>query len=343
MPISFKGRLAHSNQNPGLFESSASGQGVQPPKQKLIYILGSGRCGSTVFEIILGSHPNIRATGEFHTTPFPNWMPGAVCSCGQTFNLCPFWSPVREKYRAFLDFDRALTGQLRFESYRSLPRTLFHRMLRTNEIREHARGMSDLIKIISESSGKDIVSESSKNAVRGYLYALARSSDFEVYYIHLVRDGRGYIRSQMMTPHDAGSGEKKSAFSSWAITLRWVAPNLLAMLLCSRPRNRYLRIRYEDFVTRPVKTLEEVGRFVGLDMSALIEQVREGGVFPVTHLIGGNRVRFSPTISLESRFANPALIAHYDRWSFWALGGWMAFLYGYLHGGPDNGHKGSSV
>jgi hypothetical protein len=303
--------------------------GGHRPKQKFLYILGTGRCGSTIFEIMLGSHPNIQATGEFHGLPFPKWMPGTVCACGQTFNLCPFWSSVSEEYHKYVDFDRQLKSQARFEYYRCLPRTLFHRILGTKEIREHARGMADLIRVVSHCSGKEIVTESSKSAVRGYMYTLARSPEFDVYYVHLVRDGRGYIYSKIVTPDGAGYGKEKLRLPPWVLSLHWVIPNLLAMSLCSRPRNRYLRIRYEDLVEHPVETLQQVGRFIGVDMSPVIEKVREGRPIPVAHLIGGNRLRFNPTITLQTRFAKYAVASRSSRWSFWALGGWMAFWYGY--------------
>jgi len=310
--------------------AATSSKGPAAPRQKFVYILGASRCGSTVFEIVLGSHPRIRATGEFHTTPFPDASPEALCSCGQTFDLCPFWSLVRERYRAIADFDRTRKGQLRYENYRSLPRTWLYGVLGTSEIHEQTLALSGLVRIIAQSSGKEIVSESSKNAVRGYLYGLARARDFDVYYIHLVRDGRGYILSQTELPDGASSRAEKASVAPWVLTLRWVVPNFLAMLLCSRPKNRYLRVRYEDFVERPVQVLEQVGRFLGVDMSPVVETVRLGQPIPVTHLVGGNRVRFNPTITLESRYADPALVSRNDRWSFWALGGWMSYLYGYL-------------
>jgi len=311
--------------------------GVPTRKQKLVYILGTGRCGSTVLEIVLGSHPKIQATGEFHGIPFPKWMPGTVCACGQEFDHCPLWSKVYVEYHKYVDFDQQLKTQSRFEYHRSLPRALFHRMLGTAEIREHARGMSDLIRVIAQCSGKEVVSESSKSADRGYMYSLARSSEFDVYYIHLVRDGRGYMFSRSSVPDGAGYGKKKEVSSAGMLALRWVGPNLLAMLLCSRPRDRYLRIRYEDFVEHPVDVLEQVGRFIGLDMTPVIEKVRDRRPIPVSHLLGGNRLRFSPTITLESRFTNRTPGSRRIRWAFWVLGGWMAFLYGYQRGGRSGG------
>jgi hypothetical protein len=316
--------------------------GVPPKKQKLVYILGTGRCGSTIFEILMGSHPNIQATGEFHGLPFPKWMPGTVCACGKTYNLCPFWSHVTEEYRNYVDFDQQLRSQERFEYYRCLPRTVTHRILGTKELRVHTRGMSDLIRVVAACSGKEVVTDSSKSAARGYMYALARSESFDVYFVHLVRDGQGYLYAKTALPDGAGYGKERVLFPPWVLSLHWVIPNLLGMLLCGRPRNRYLRIRYEDLVAHPAETLERVGRFIGVDMTPVIEKVKQGQPIPVSHLVGGNRLRFQPTITIQPQFAKQALTSREGRWSFWALGGWMALMYGYRPGGPARGGPGTT-
>lgn len=306
-------------------------------RQKLIYILGTGRCGSTILEIVLGSHPKIQPTGEFHGIPFPRWMPGTVCSCGRSYEECPLWSRVREEYGRRVDLSRQLATQERFEYYRSLPRALLYRWAASPEVREHARGMADLVRVIAKESGKEIVSDSSKSAARGYAYTLARYEGLDVYFIHLVRDGRGYLYSETKEPDGAGYGKRKVVQSPSRITLRWALENLVAQILCSRPRDRYLRVRYEDFVSQPVEVLERIGRFVGVDMTPVIETVRAGEPIPIGHLIGGNRLRFGSTVKLESRFRELALGTRRTRWTFWILGGWMALWYGYpAHAQPSN-------
>ncbi len=301
-------------------------------KRKLIYILGTGRCGSTAFEIVLGNHPAIRAMGEFYGVAFPRWRPGSVCSCGEPYDRCPFWSEVLARYGTVVDFDRQAAGQARFEAYPSLARTVLHRLFRTAAFREHTRGMAELVRMVSGIAGTEFVSESSKNAVRGYLYSFARSADFDVYYIHLVRDGRGYMYSKTTLPDELGSETRRLVVSPWEITARWVVPNLLANLLCSRPGARYVRVRYEDFVSRPVEVLRRIGEYLELDMSPVVDRVKDRKPIPIVHLIGGNRLRFKPSLTLESRFASVSLGSRESRWAFWTLGGWMAYWFGYLRG-----------
>lgn len=310
---------------------------AQRPRPKLVYILGTGRCGSTVFEIVLASHPELQSMGEFYGKSFPRWNPGAICSCGQPYDRCAFWSPILQEYRKCVDFDRQSEGQLLFEAYRGLPRTLLYGMLRVARVREHARGLSDLVRVVAGASRKSVVTDSSKNALRGYLYSLARSPELDVYFVHLVRDGRGYMYSKTTLPDGIEHGRSRRVVSPWEITARWVVPNLLGTLLCSRPGNRYLRVRYEDFVDRPTEVLERVGRFIGVDMAPVIQAVRDRRPIPTHHLIGGNRLRFRPTITLESRFASVALSSRQSRWAFWVVGGWMAFWYGYRPAGHAPG------
>ncbi len=150
------------------------------------------------------------------------------------------------------------------------------------------------------------------------------------------------LYSKTVTPDGAGYGKERLRLPPWVLSLHWVIPNFLGMWLCGRPRNRYLRIRYEDLVRRPVETLEEVGRFLEMDMSPVIESVRAGRPIPVAHLVGGNRLRFQPTITLQPQFVKQAFVSKKGRWSFWALGGWMALMYGYRPGGRPPGEPGAT-
>ena len=61
----------------------------------LIYIIGSGRSGSTVIERILNSAPNVIGVGEIHAL----WrlpIDTLLCSCGERVPDCPFWNMALE-------------------------------------------------------------------------------------------------------------------------------------------------------------------------------------------------------------------------------------------------------
>ena len=62
-------------------------------KIKVIYCMGSGRSGSTLFGIIMGNHPMIINPGEINNI---NGLKKKKfnCSCGERVEDCEFWSEV---------------------------------------------------------------------------------------------------------------------------------------------------------------------------------------------------------------------------------------------------------
>lgn len=66
-------------------------------KIKLIYILRSGYSGSTILDLLLGSHSEIEGVGEFYHYDEVVKNNG-ICTCWRKINDCPFWSEVRKIY-----------------------------------------------------------------------------------------------------------------------------------------------------------------------------------------------------------------------------------------------------
>ena len=56
----------------------------------VLYITGLWRSGSTILDIILGSHHLVEGVGELRTLPAA-LVDGATCACGQPVDRCPFW------------------------------------------------------------------------------------------------------------------------------------------------------------------------------------------------------------------------------------------------------------
>jgi len=66
-------------------------------KIRLIYIPGSGYSGSTILDLLLGSHSEIEGVGEFYQYDEVVKNNG-ICTCWRKINNCPFWSEVRKIY-----------------------------------------------------------------------------------------------------------------------------------------------------------------------------------------------------------------------------------------------------
>ena len=140
-----------------------------PPQISLIYILSSGHSGSTLTDLILGSHTHIESVGELFQLPkyFSNDPTSAteqICTCGLAVQHCSYWSHIinsiePQKIKGINTFNKSFC-EYNYE--------VMHALL--------------------ELSGKPILLDSSKLPAR--LENLLKSNLFNIQIIHLIRDGR---------------------------------------------------------------------------------------------------------------------------------------------------------
>ena len=73
------------------------------PKLSIAFIAGTGRCGSTLLELVLGAHSKIAAAGEIHIWPHEILQGGVLPSgCGRIIPECPFWNEMRHRSTAIV-------------------------------------------------------------------------------------------------------------------------------------------------------------------------------------------------------------------------------------------------
>jgi Sulfotransferase family len=314
---------------------------------KVLYVLATGRSGSTLVDIVLGNHPDVESVGEFGYYLRPGraagsarggWHEEQYCGCGERVNDCPFWSRVRHEWG-----ERVGTGdvvgryselQEHYERYRRLPSMMLRERRRPSaRFREYIEYNRALFETICEVSGKPVVVDSTKNLPRAF--ALSQTSGIELYVIHLVRDVRGVAdsrRKDLQKDLRAGVAEHIEGWSVWYSTANWLAKNLLCEWFRRRALlpKRSIRLRYESFVRNPKGALDEIGDLMGLDMTELAEAVSAGEPLRVGHDIGGNRMRMSKDVRVRpdaGRWGS-VLSAREQRMS-WAVAGWLMRSYGY--------------
>lgn len=307
---------------------------MDPPREhrsrplRLVYVLGTWRSGSTILGVLLGSHPHIYTTGELYDLPGRYRNPKRICSCGVPAAQCEFWAEVRNRCAGRVDLDAMARGEARFERYSSIPRTLLSASLGTEPFLAHVARSVEFLKVIAEVAGVPILVDLSKDPVRGMVRKSGRRFGLETYYIHIVRDGRAVIYSRLSRP---GGGQIREVVrNAWGMTVRWMMVNVLSTVLCGRPRRRYLRIRYEDLVAHPAKTMTTLGEFLEVDFSSVVQAVAEGASLKVDHLIGANPfLRIQPAVRVGGDFEWRTQLPSRSQRIFWLLAGGLAWHYGY--------------
>lgn len=289
----------------------------------VIYVMGDARCGSTILGIILGNHPSIECVGELHgwlkSSSFPK--PGNSKSDDHTF-----WDKVRAEYTAIdylLDLPKMLEAQIYVESFVRFPLTLLN-LIPKPIIRVYESHLSNILQAVGNVSQKPIIMDISKNM--GRASTLLRIAKGQIKIIHLVRDPRGVLWSQLKKNIEQNY---LSPFQSILIYgIKNIFCHLVSMLA---PNNTVLLVRYEDLVNHPYDEINRIGSFLGLSMNELALWTAAGNPLTIGHLIDGNRIRNETSISLKPDFEwqnnlhnKHRILAILLSWPFF-------FLYGYFN------------
>jgi hypothetical protein len=306
-------------------------------RPRVVSIIGSGRSGSTVLDILLGNHPNIEGVGALSKLPRSGWVPdeNRRCSCGSPIHACPFWVGV---YRRWIDLVGAdgltkyIDLQARYEhSSKRWPRLVMEERSPPPAFLAYARMTAALYESIRDESGKPVILDSSKKPIRTYAL-LAAGLDVRV--LHLVRDGRGVVWSRLKSlPRDVEAGVPSTRPSTppWRTTLHWTQANIESEWVTRRAGgSSAARISYESLVEAPRELLERISPVVGEDLSELTEGLESGRAMDTGHRVGGNRVRLSGAVRLRPDLEWTTELPSSDGRTFWRMAGWLARRYGYV-------------
>lgn len=248
-------------------------------KIKIIYILGDGHSGSTILNLILGSHTQVEGVGELTAFDKCRWYlladqtasDGRLCSCGAPISECEYWNKVIDRLR----------------KAHSLPAL----EINSKNREQFENNNYAVMKAILEVSGKRILCDSSKDLHR--LTRLLQGDCFDVSIVHIVRDARAvaysYKKSGMWYKSQGLLTEERRKFYDFDnAAIRWQSTNISCFLECQKRRTRYICIRYEDLVADPGKYIAKILEKANLsfESSQLIFWEH------IHHHLGGNIARF---------------------------------------------------
>jgi len=253
---------------------------------QVLYILGSGRSGSTILANILGPCPGIVSVGELYYIWDRGFEQNRRCVCGERFSDCDFWTAVTT--RAGIDGEVARDGlRLRGELARTRS-VLRSTPSLSNEFGSLIRSLYDSI---AEVAGAEVVVDSSKHPVYGNVVATAAGID--TFGLLLIRDPRAvaYSWARRRSQPDKPGEAYMTTHGLVQSTAMWVVWNSMSEILWRNRTNRFMRMRYEDFVSGPDQAFADIGRLVGMPLTP---PKTDDGAFVVSnsHTLSGNPVRF---------------------------------------------------
>jgi hypothetical protein len=229
----------------------------------VLFITGMGRSGSTLIANILGQADGYVATGELQHIWERSFLNNNPCGCGMPFLSCPFWQPVVEGGFAEIDAGQiSRWSVLHRQQTRTLRMYALHRPEREFENsparQEYTAALRILYHAIFEISGARCLVDSSKNPL--YAAILDSVPGIDLYLVHLIRDLRGVAYSRFVRKDRRGETPKTPGHFLRLLesSILWSSWNAGAEALGKRRPGRYIRIRYEDFLAAPQRTLSVI-------------------------------------------------------------------------------------
>ncbi len=308
---------------------------------RVAFIVGAGRSGSTVMDIVLGNHPDVASVGELCNLHRSGWTNNEYCACGDRGQQCNFWSDVFREWTAqssAAEVSRYLDLQEKFENFRHFGRSRWLRLGReriwqSQEFQDFTAQTGQLYKAIAAVSGKRIIVDSSKNPLRAAI--LSRVPEVDLRLIHLVRDGRAVAWSRQKAFEKDEKGGVASGIRSrpiWYSVTWWTIVNMISGLVRRTQSDKSLLVRYEDFVADPRTSLDQIGDLVGVDLGSVTQGLLDGDAMQVSHAIAGNRVRMTGSVKLKADLEWQRMLPTRERRICWAIAGWMLYSYQYERG-----------
>lgn len=263
---------------------------------RVLFIAGIGRSGSTLLCRTLGSVEGFVATGELMRIMDRGFRNGDLCSCGTAVGDCGIWRDVLDDLtRRRPDFDlerlervrKRITEGWEFLRYLFLPEHLsgFER-----DLPDYRAFIAELYRSIRAVTGARMVVDASKNLL--FARMLTETPGVDVTFLHLVRDSRGVAHSLAKKQERPGTCGRHEHFRQHGPVLSSILWNTAHVMtgVVGRRAARVVRVRYEDFVAAPSRTVNLILDYLDtprrLDAAAHVDgtSVRLG----VDHLIASN-------------------------------------------------------
>lgn len=210
--------------------------------RKVVFIMGSGHCGSTLLDLLLGSHSDAFSLGEIHRLGTALDDPTRKTLCGVCAERCEFWDE-RVPLRAL----EAIYSN----------RTPLHRV-----VRKLAHATVNPYRLLMDWSGRSVLIDSSKSRswIDRQLRPRHKWRHITPYLLFLGRDGRAIVNSYH---------QKYPERSYEQLVLDW-AKGIQSMerYFETFPTNRKLYVSYEQLARSPERTLQRICGSLGLRFEA---------------------------------------------------------------------------
>jgi hypothetical protein len=287
----------------------------------ILYVMGTGRSGTTILEVLLTNDPGVAGTGELKHIFRDGFVRDQTCACGKPGHDCELWSQVRSA-AGWEKQDCESLGRLvdRLESHANFPRAYFG-LESAPDVERYAQANTKLFRSVARIMDSPMVVDSSKYPARALL--LSQLYPGKVKVLCLTRSAGG-LMSAFQKKHD----DEQRPKSRFAVAIYYLYVLLCMSLVRHRLRENCLAIRFEELQRDPMGVLTAIERWSGHSFATARAKTAAGDWFNVGHIMTGNRlrkqgkVRFDPAAAKSSH----SVASHHPKILTYVLDGYRRLL-----------------
>ncbi|HET6162741.1 MAG TPA: sulfotransferase [Planctomycetota bacterium] len=232
-----------------------------------VFIASLGHSGSTLLDLMLGSHPRLVSLGEVHATIARAGEPQNPCTCGKTAEGCPIWGPALEEKRRAPD-------------------------------RPYGELYALVLRRVREVCGEGVAPVDSSKHVPA-LAALPAEARRALRVVFLVKDVRSFVASAV--DRTLPWTQRHRNTTPWNVA-RWRSGNRRFEEYFAREGIAAFTLGYEELCFKPAAVVPKLCEFLGVPFDPAVLAPRGERA----HILRGNRMRFDPerraAVSYDARW-----------------------------------------
>lgn len=278
-------------------------------KKKIVFVISSGRSGSTLLCKFLGMHSSCFPLSEPQRYDMATETNG-YCSCEEKLLDCPFWSGVRKRLEERGHSNGYLTTS-RYPFYKQGSRlgklkayldlyllTRGLRKLPKNDYFMQLRNEAELLQAISSESEQPVLIDASKSFVRAVGLSRLLKKNFDAHYVFLYREPLSVIYSSMKKNMSVQLDDKEIVYSKKNLPSleeavdNWCRGNRSNLTLSRIFNVNPSFVCYEEFARDPQSSFERISSDLGLEWEDSMLDLSQSG----HHMVSGNLSRINAKV-----------------------------------------------
>lgn len=258
----------------------------------IIYILGTGRTGTTLLGIALSNNAHIFDTGEILKFVKLKGLPHGFNERSDSYK---FWQRIYRQLGLKIKINETLENTIHQREYHKyfIKNLFFNRNNERNNER-YKDYINNFFDVLEDEIDESIVIDSSKYPGRAMALEKNLSANHNAYYVYIKRNPISVARSF------AKKDVEQPSKSFLASNLYYFIVNLFCnIFLITINKEKKISVKYEDFIAKPEEVLNKIQMKFKLDLSNSIELIKNNEELKTGYIFEGNRIRLNESVVLR--------------------------------------------